>query len=106
MGTVALLAPLAVASWKLNEKFSTMERTFNHRCTELETKIDALDHELDLKTQALEHINDKIMLSSNGMKEVLQHVRTRSQNETNLLRSQIQQVERYLAKTTDYEPRQ
>ena len=54
----------------------------------------------------MEHLNDKLTLSLNGTKELVNHLRTRTKIESDRLDDRLRQLEQFLVKTTNYQPRE
>lgn len=86
--------PLVAALWKI----------FAVR-SEIEAKILAGVHRLDLLEQKQESLDNQQLLMINGQQETLAHVRDRSKAKEQELSYRLFDVERYLEKTTDFEIR-
>lgn len=104
-GVVALLSPIGYLLWRLADRFSNLKAMLEDQIIRVDRRIDSLMHQQELRNQSFEHLDDKVSLAVNGLRETAQHVRERTQADTLSLRKRVDDVERYLAKTTTYEPR-
>lgn len=91
---IAFVIPVVGALWRI---FSVRES--------LQTAIANNSHRLDLLEQKIEHLVDQQELAINGIKEVVQHVRSRSATAEEKLADRIYAIERFLDKTTEFSPR-
>jgi hypothetical protein len=99
--TVAILVfitfsiPIVGALWRL---FSIREK--------LSTDIKELGFKLALLDHKLESLIDQQELALNGMKEIVSHIRTRTQTEDKKLSDRLTDVENWLSKNTEFNCRQ
>lgn len=95
--TVAILAfiafaiPIVGALWKI---FTVREK--------LAFDIQRNVHRLDLVEQRMEGLLDQHTLAFNGVKEIAEHTRSRSQGEEEKLKKRVTDIERYLEKYTEF----
>lgn len=82
--------------WKLSSSVSNMK-------ADLKELVINVKHDLDLKGSKLEHLDDNLVLSFNGLREKFEHFSTRSRTEVNELNRRLQDVEEFLAKKTEFE---
>jgi hypothetical protein len=98
--TVAILAfvafsiPVIGALWKI---FSVRER--------LASDIRQVICRIELLEQKLEALVDRQTLAFNGLKEITEHTRSRSQTQEQKLNDRLNDVERYLEKHTEFQCR-
>lgn len=91
---IAYSTPIVAALWAV---FSIRSKL------QLEIKDNA--HRLDLVESHFENLADKHLLAFNGLREVAEHVRTRSAREEEKLDERVIDVECYLEKTTSFQRR-
>lgn len=103
-----LIAIIAVitALWKLFTLLRGIEDRLNKSILEIDHRLSELEHRSAMRNAELEHIDDKLELGINGTKELVQHVRSRTQTDCDRLSDRIRQIENYLTKTTDFQQRQ
>lgn len=95
--TVAILAfvafaiPIVGALWKI---FVVREK--------LAFDIQRNVHRLELLEQRIDALVDQHTLAFNGVREVAEHVRSRSQGEEDKLKKRVADMERYLEKHTEF----
>jgi F0F1-type ATP synthase membrane subunit b/b' len=94
LGFIAFAIPVVGALWRI---FSVREA--------LQFQISDALHRIELLDQRLIHLHEQQELALNGLKEVAQHVRDRSARAEEKLAERITSLERYLDKTTDFNPR-
>jgi phage-related minor tail protein len=102
---IAFTAPFVAAIWKISEAIQLQKRALEVQIETLEDRLVHLQHAAELKAAQIEALNDKLSLALNGVRETADHVRTRTKNDFDLLNSRLSQIEKFLAKTTSYEPR-
>ena len=90
----AALLPIIAALWKI---FAVREQ--------LQSSITENRHRLELIEREINHLADQQSLALNGIKELVQHVRSRSQHSEEGLDRRLDDVEKFLAKSTAFEPR-
>lgn len=93
-GAIAFSIPIFGALWKI---FTVREQ--------LQVSITANSHRLEMMERDIGHLADQQALALNGIKELVQHVRSRSQHSEEALDRRLDDVEKYLAKSTSFEPR-
>lgn len=98
--------PLVVALWKVFQILQGIEDRLEKTIRDVEKRLIDLDYQSELKNQKLEALNDKLVLAVNGTKELVNHVRSRTQVDATKLANRIDQVERFLSKTTTFESRE
>lgn len=64
-----------------------------------------LRHDLEKKDIQISNLQDVQVLSQRGLEERFEHVTIRLKNESASLEKRLRQVEHFLAKTTEFEPR-
>lgn len=106
LGFVIISIPIVGALWKAFSVLQGIEDRLERTIREVEKRLIDLDYQSELKTQKLEALNDKLVLAVNGTKELVNHVRSRTQADATKLANRIDQVERYLSKTTTFESRE
>lgn len=104
-GVLAIMSPLGLIVWNLARKFHTLERDFEQQIIAVDRRLDEIDYQQQLKNQAFDHLDDKVALAVNGLKETATHVRERTHIDAQRLSGRIADLEGFLAKTTSYEPR-
>lgn len=72
---------------------------------QLQANITDNRHRLEMLERESRHLVDQQALALNGMREVIQHVRDRSLQSEKELDRRLDDVEKYLAKSTSFEPR-
>ncbi|NDJ16791.1 hypothetical protein [Myxacorys almedinensis] len=67
--------------------------------------VSRIQHNLEKKDILLESLQDKLTLHFNGLKERFEHFAQRSRGEVQALEKRVQQMERFLQKSTNFDPR-
>lgn len=91
---IAFSIPIVGGLWRV---FSVREK--------LQTQFLNLSHRLDLIESNIENLTDKQTLTLNGLREVIEHVRLRSQTEEKQLSNRLLDVEGWLEKNTEFNRR-
>jgi hypothetical protein len=91
---IAFAVPIVGALWRI---FSIREA--------LQAAIANNAHRLDLIEQELGHLRDQQELAINGIREVSQHVRDRSQRNEEKLSDRLLDIEAFLEKSTPFNRR-
>lgn len=105
LGFVVYSIPLVVALWKVFSWLDGLEDRLERSIREVDQRLTELSYQSQLKTQQLEALNDKVVLAVNGSKEVISHVRSRSREDNDKLQARVDQIERFLVKTSEFEAR-
>jgi hypothetical protein len=71
----------------------------------LNSEVLLLRHDLEKKDLQIENLQDVQQLSHNGLLEKFGHFSTRTRGEVAELDKRLKQVEHFLSKTTEFEPR-
>lgn len=103
---IAFSIPLILAIWKIFSLFQGVEDKLNDQIRDVDRKLQKLAHLAQLRQAQMDSLNDKLVLSVNGTKELVEHVRTRTKAEHDRLDERICQIERFLTKTTPFQPRE
>lgn len=106
VGFIVISIPIVGALWKVFSILKGVEDRLEDTIRDVERKLIDLGYQSQIKSQQLEALNDKLVLAVNGTKELVSHVRSRTQVDANKLANRIDQVERYLSKTTTFESRE
>lgn len=104
-GVFALLSPIGYLVWRLADRFSGLKDALETQIIRVDRRIDEIAHQQALRNQSFEHLDDKVTLAVNGVRETAQHLRERTLSDTVNLNRRITDIERYLAKTTPFEAR-
>ena len=91
---IAFMTPLLLSLWKL---FEVRERVYD--------SIQALDHRLAIMNSRIENLEDKVDLGLNGMRELIEHKTIRLSNTTDRHVDRLEDIEQFLAKSTDFNKR-
>ncbi|MBW4465232.1 MAG: hypothetical protein KME07_07300 [Pegethrix bostrychoides GSE-TBD4-15B] len=97
--------PLIVALWKIFSWLESIQDSLEQQIREVDRRLLESEHRATLKSSQIEALNDKVALAVNGVKELVNHLRTRTKNDDEHLHQRLAQVERYLSKTTDFQSR-
>lgn len=84
--------------WKIGSAVSHMQSA-------LKEQITAANFDRKFSDNSLEHLNDRLELGLNGLREKFEHFSTRSRLESSALSDRIGSIENFLTKTTDFEKR-
>ncbi|MCU0525161.1 MAG: hypothetical protein MUF72_10080 [Elainella sp. Prado103] len=103
---IIFLIPLIAALWKLFNLLKGIEDRLEVQIREVDQAIGQLSHQSQLRSTQLEALNDKLILAVNGNKELVNHLRARTKNDSDRLAARVNQIERFLVKTSDYQPRE
>lgn len=95
---LALLAALAALVGGLWKAFDAIAALREHIKENL--------HRIELLQQAMEFARDELKLGLRGISEVADHVRARTREDNKELANRVADLERFLAKTTDFEMRE
>ena len=91
---VAFMIPLIVALFKV---FEVRERVYD--------AIQALEHRVAILQSRVENLEDKIDLGLNGTRELIEHKTVRQSNTLDRHTDRLEDIEQFLAKTTDFNKR-
>ncbi len=105
LGFLVFAIPVVVALWKVFAILQGIEDRLEKQVREVDHRLSELSHQSQLRSTQLESLNDKLVLAINGTRELVSHVRTRTQTDANKLEDRICQIERFLVKTTAFQPR-
>lgn len=103
---IILALPLIAAIWKVFEALSSLEKRLDNAIEAVDARVSALEHKSELRAVQIDSMNDKILLATNGTKELVNHLRTRTKAESDSQQNRIEQIERFLVKTTEFLSRQ
>lgn len=106
LGFIIFSIPLIVALWKVFALLQGIEDRLENQIRQTERQLSDLAHQSQLRSTQMEALNDRLALAINGTKELVSHVRLRTQTDANKLSDRLGQLERFLSKTTDFEPRE
>lgn len=102
---LVLAIPIVAALWRVFSALTDMRLKLEDRIDGLSNLIVGLRHDFELRSKEVEHLDDRYELSVNGLKEKIDHISTRTRNEIERLTVLATDLESFLAKTTEYEPR-
>lgn len=103
---IAVIASFSTAIWKIFTAVDKLKSELEEKINRLERLILDVQHEQHLKQVLIDSLNDRLILAVNGVKEVAEHIRTRTRAESSVSKRKINQIEAFLVKTTQYELRQ
>lgn len=106
LGFIVFAIPLIVALWKVFALLKGIEDRLDDQIHQVDRRLESLAHQSQLRASQMEHLNDKLTLSLNGTKELVNHLRTRTKIESDRLDDRLRQLEQFLVKTTNYQPRE
>lgn len=94
LGVVISLITIASTVWKASSAIAELRRMHERLEAALRAEIATLQHE-----------NDKMILLVNGVREVMEHTKTRLLGDYRQLSDHVEDIEGYLQKNTPYERR-
>lgn len=97
--------PLVAALWKIFAWLDEIQDRLENQIREVDQRLTELDHRSQLRNAQIEALNERIALAVNGTKELVQHTRQRTRAEHDELEHRLNQLERYIVKTTDFQAR-
>lgn len=106
LGFILFAIPIVTALWKVFSILHGIEDRVELKIQDIERRLVNLAHQSELRESELEHLNDTLELAVNGVKELVTHVRSRTQADCDRLNGRISQLEKYLTKTTDFQSRE
>jgi len=91
---VAFSIPILVLIWKI---FAVREKVYD--------QLQALEHQYQVLQTRLIYLEDKLDLTTNGLREVIEHKSTRFISTGDRSVGRIEDMEEFLAKTTQFNRR-
>lgn len=106
IGFILFAITMIGALWKVFSILNGIEDRVELKIQDIERRLINLAHQSELRESELEHLNDRLELAVNGVKELVTHVRARTQADCDKLSNRIAQLEKFLTKTTDFQSRE
>jgi hypothetical protein len=94
LALLAAMAALVGSLWKAFEQLAVLRERIKENL-----------HRIELLQQAMEFARDELKLGLRGISEVADHVRARTREDNKDLTDRVSDLERFLAKTTEFEVR-
>jgi hypothetical protein len=103
---VTFSIPVIAGIAKIISAISRMRREIEVQIESLEKRLIELAHQQELKAQAFESLNERVVLNVNGIQELVNHLRTRTRNESEKVAERVSQIEKFLVKSSTFTARE